>query len=251
MFEGYAIIAIALAYAGALFLIAAWGDARARRRPPVNGRPIIYALALAIYCTSWTYFGSVGNAATTGWDFIPVYLGPILMFAFGWPLILRVIRIAKSQNLTSVADFLAARYGKSPTVAAVVTMIAVVGALPYIALQLKAIVTTVTTLQTPSGVDGAAEPALFTTSLLVAVGLALFAVLFGTRHIDATEHQNGLVMAISAESVVKLFAFVSIGVFVVFVAFGGPMGFWERLSARPDVTSVFAQSPDGMRWLTV
>ena len=117
----------------------------AHARAAAGGRSI-YALSLAVYCTSWTFFGSVGLAASTGYDFIPVYLGPILLFAFGWRFLLRIVRLAKSQNITSVADFLAARYGKSQAVAAIVTVIAVAGTLPYIALQLKAVALSVDTL---------------------------------------------------------------------------------------------------------
>lgn len=130
MFEGWLIIAVALSYVSALFALAWIGDRFMRSRKGVGGRPLIYALSIAVYCTSWTFFGSVGLAASTGYDFIPVYLGPIIMFTIGWPLVLRIVRLAKSQNITSVADFLAARYGKSPAVAAVVTLVAVVGVLP-------------------------------------------------------------------------------------------------------------------------
>ena len=139
MIQAGVIVSIALAYVGVLFAVAYWGDKQARRRTASRSRPTIYALSLAVYCTSWTFFGSVGLAASTGYDFIPVYLGPILLFVFGWPLLLRIVRLAKSQNITSVADFLAARYGKSQAVAAIVTIIAVAGTLPYIALQLKAV----------------------------------------------------------------------------------------------------------------
>ncbi len=146
MFEGWLIIAVALGYVSALFALAWIGDRFMRSRKGAGGRPLIYALSIAVYCTSWTFFGSVGSASATGFDFIPVYLGPIIMFTIGWPLVLRIVRLAKSQNITSVADFLAARYGKSPAVAAVVTLVVVVGVLPYIALQLKAIAVSIETL---------------------------------------------------------------------------------------------------------
>ncbi|MEO1408191.1 MAG: hybrid sensor histidine kinase/response regulator, partial [Pseudomonadota bacterium] len=256
MFQGYTIFALALLYVGALFAIAWFGDRSAAKSEERFGRPLIYALSIAVYCTTWTFLGSVGTAATTGWGFIPVYLGPILVFVFGWPLIRRIVRIAKSQNVTSIADFLAARYGKSPTVAAVVTLIAVVGAVPYIALQLKAILITVEALQSGvAGGPGVAEVATgasqFQTGLLIATFLALFAVLFGTRHIDATEHQFGLILAISAESVIKLTAFVAVGLYVVLYAFGGPAQFIAEFKQHPEVQEVFAQAPDGMYWITV
>lgn len=256
MFDGYGIFALAFLYAGVLFAIAWVGDTWLRARTPTAGRPLIYALSLAVYCTTWTFFGSVGNAARTGYDFLPVYIGPILMFLFGWPLIVRVVRLAKAQNITSTADFLAARYGKSPMVAAVVTLVAVVGLLPYIALQLKAIlITTDTLLSAPSltAVGGSISAAAQSTAsgLLVAALLALFAILFGTRHIDATEHQDGMALAIAAESVVKLAAFLAVGIYVVFWAFGGPGAFFNAVSQHPEVQRVFSQSPSGGGWLTV
>src|SRR5689334_16091311 len=116
MTEGWKVAVLAFGYVGVLFAIAWLGDRTIGSRKGGDGRPLIYALSLGVYCTSWTYFGSVGLAATSGYDFIPVYLGPILMFMFGPALILRIVRLAKSQNITSVADFLAARYGKSPSV---------------------------------------------------------------------------------------------------------------------------------------
>src|SRR5258705_4231207 len=187
MFDAWAIVALGFCYVGILFGIAWIGDRTIRSRKGGEGRPLIFSLSLAVYCTSWTFFGSVGLAASTGYDFIPVYIGPILMFVFGRPLILRVVRLSKSQNITSVADFLAARYGKSQAVAAVVTLVAVVGTLPYIALQLKAVVISTEALGvgTTFSTNPLANLFLSDTALVVTVALASFAILFGTRHIDA------------------------------------------------------------------
>ena len=157
MVEGWLIVSAALLYLGALFLIAWLGDRHTRTQLPgqatsrlahrsAKGRPAIYALSLAVYCTSWTFYGSVGLATTTGLGFLPVYLGPIVMFAIGWPLIIRIVRLAKSQNTTSIADFLAARYGKSQSLAALVTVVALLGVLPYLALQLRAVSLSLETL---------------------------------------------------------------------------------------------------------
>lgn len=254
MFDGWAILALGIAYIGVLFAIAWTGDRTIRSRKGGEGRPLIYALSLGVYCTSWTFFGSVGLAASTGYNFIPVYIGPILMFVFGWPLILRIIRLSKSQNITSVADFLAARYGKSQAVAAVVTIVAVVGTLPYIALQLKAVVISteallVGNLYLPdewTEVVGSGE-----TALLAAIALAAFAVLFGTRHIDATEHQDGLMLAVAAESLVKLAAFLTVGIFVMVSIFGGIDGFAERVRHSAEVHATFVRPFNGGVWLTV
>ena len=253
MIEGWQVLTLALGYVGLLFALAWFGDRVIRSRKGGSGRPVTYALSLAVYCTSWTFFGSVGLSAASGYDFIPVYLGPILIYVFGVPLILRIVRIAKSQNLTSVADFLAARYGKSQAVAAIATVVSVLGALPYIALQLKAAAISIETLlgPTPFKDFGVASTYGLDTALVIALALAAFAVLFGTRHIDATEHQDGLMLAIAAESLVKLAAFLAVGIFVIFAMFGGPSGFIEKVSASPQLQSTFAQGPSGSAWLTV
>lgn len=249
MFEGWAIATLAIAYIGVLFLIAWLGD---KARFTGNARPLIYSLSLAVYCTSWTFFGSVGLAAETGYDFIPVYLGPILLFVLGAPLVMRIVRLAKSQNLTSVSDFMAARYGKSPSVAAIVTFVAVVGTLPYIALQLKAIVISTETLLGGSPLQPVAiNYGFIDTALLTALALAIFAILFGTRHIDATEHQSGLMLAVAAESIVKLAAFIVVGVFVLYAVFGGVEAFIQAINANSAVGSTFDRPFNGGTWLTV
>ncbi len=136
MLQGWVVVAVALGYIGLLFVVASYGD---RIRHLGRARLLIYPLSLAIYCTSWTFFGSVGLASRTGFDFLTIYVGPILMIGLGLPLILRVVRLAKAQNITSIADFIAARYGKGQAVAATVALIAILGTIPYIALQLKAV----------------------------------------------------------------------------------------------------------------
>jgi Na+/proline symporter/signal transduction histidine kinase len=249
MIEGWSVVAIALAYVGVLFALAWYGDRPSRRGKGGDGRTFIYALSLAVYCTSWTFFGSVGLAAASGYDFIPVYLGPILFYVFGWRLLLRIVRLAKSQNITSVADFLAARYGKSQALAAIVTVIAVVGSLPYIALQLKAVALSVQTLL---GAHYFAALNMQTdAALIIALMMATFAVLFGTRHIDATEHQEGLMLAIAAESLVKLAAFLTVGFFVVFSVFGDFSSFLRDVAERAETKDVFARGFSGGTWLTV
>jgi Na+/proline symporter/signal transduction histidine kinase/CheY-like chemotaxis protein len=253
MIDGWVIVGVALLYLSGLFSLAWIGDRRARRAKQIAGRPMVYALSLAVYCTSWTFFGSVGLAATTGFDFIPVYLGPILMFIVGQPLLLKVVRIAKSQNLTSVADFMAARYGKSTAVAAVVTIVAMLGLMPYIALQLKAISISVEAVVGAANLTSSKlhQLGFADTAFFITIALALFAILFGTRHIDATESQEGLMLAVAAESVVKLVAFLAVGVVSVYALFGGFAAFAERLAASPHVLERFAQGLNGGTWLTV
>ncbi len=257
MIDGGTLVGLAFAYVGVLFLIAWIGDRLPRKRAANAGRPLIYALSIAVYCTSWTFFGSVGLAASQGYDFLPVYAGAIVCFLFCHPLIRRIVRLAKNHNITSVADFLAARHGKSQSVAAVVAIIAVVSVLPYIALQLKAVALSVDTVLGAYALSSFALPV--DTALVVAAAMALFTILFGTRHADATEHQHGLMLAIAAESVVKLAAFLTVGAFIVFVALGDLSAGLEpaatKLLARvwddPRIDALFARGLNGSTWLTV
>src|ERR1700689_3062458 len=180
MLQGWIVVAIALAYIGLLFLVASYGDRMRGLARGASSRLLIYPLSLAVYCTSWTFFGSVGIASRTGFDFLTIYIGPLLMVGLGYPLIIRIARLAKGQNITSIADFVAARYGKSPAVAATVALIAIVGMIPYIALQLKAVSASVSTILTEAAPGGAAPPLLGDVALFVALAMATFAVLFGT-----------------------------------------------------------------------
>jgi Na+/proline symporter/signal transduction histidine kinase/CheY-like chemotaxis protein len=247
--QGWVVVLIALAYIGFLFLIASYGD-RARTAAP-KSRLWIYPLSLAIYCTSWTFFGSVGLASRTGYDFLAIYIGPILMVGLAYPLILRIVRLAKGQNITSIADLIAARYGKSQAVAATVALIAIVGMIPYIALQLKAVSSSVGTILGDGGLGGAAAPMLGDSALFIALFMATFAVLFGTRHIDATEHQDGLMLAIATESIVKLVAFLAVGAFVTFIMFGGPQELLARAMQKPSVAAVLTRPPQLTNFLAM
>jgi Na+/proline symporter/signal transduction histidine kinase/ActR/RegA family two-component response regulator len=249
MLQGWVVVVIALAYIGFLFLVASYGG---RRRDVVRGnraRLLIYPLSLAIYCTSWTFFGSVGVAARTGFDFLTIYIGPVLMVGFAYPLIIRIVRLAKGQNITSIADFIAARYGKSQAVAATVALIAIVGMIPYIALQLKAVASSVAVILAETTANGGAQPLLGDIALFVALLMAAFAVLFGTRHIDATEHQDGLMLAIAAESIVKLVAFLAVGVFVTFVMFHGPLALFADALRQPQTAAVLTRVPPATGFL--
>jgi Na+/proline symporter/signal transduction histidine kinase/ActR/RegA family two-component response regulator len=242
MLQGWFIVVVALAYIGFLFLVASYGDRSRKRVRGSSARLLIYPLSLAIYCTSWTFFGSVGVAARTGFDFLTIYIGPVLMVGLAYPLIIRIVRLAKGQNITSIADFIAARYGKSQAVAATVALIAIVGMIPYIALQLKAVSSSVSTILAEAAPGGMAPP-FGDLALFVALAMATFAVLFGTRHIDATEHQDGLMLAIATESVVKLIAFLAVGIFVTFVMFGGPSALLAQALDRPNTAAVLTRAP--------
>src|SRR3954451_2593407 len=242
MLQGWVVIVVALGYLGLLFLVASYGDRRRERGSPARG--LIYPLSLAIYCTSWTFFGSVGLASRTGYDFLTIYVGPVLMIGLATPLIMRVVRLAKTQNITSIADFIAARYGKHQAVAATVALIAIIGSIPYIALQLKAVSASLSTILAHLDMTtGTAQPVLGDIALFVALAMAAFAVLFGTRHIDATEHQDGLILAIATESMIKLVAFVTVGVFVTFVMFDGPAALFAKAMETPRTAAVLTREP--------
>jgi Na+/proline symporter/signal transduction histidine kinase/ActR/RegA family two-component response regulator len=238
MIPGWSVVLSALLYLCALFAVAYFADTSGRKLMRGRARSTIYALALAVYCTSWTFYGSVGFATRSGLDFLAIYLGPILVIGLGHRLIERIVLIAKAQNTTSVADFVGARYGKSERVAALVCLVAVIGAVPYIALQLKAVSTSLQTILAASSTipPPARWPIIGDLALLVTVVLAGFAVAFGTRHADATEHQDGLVLAIALESAVKLIAFLALGIFITFWLYDGP----TQLLARADMPVLFS-----------
>ena len=244
MLQGWVVIAVALAYIGLLFLVASYGDRTRGRVRKSRAQLLIYPLSLAIYCTSWTFFGSVGSASRTGYEFLTIYIGPVLMVGLFSPLIIRIVRLAKAQNITSIADFIAARYGKGQTVAALVALIAIIGTIPYIALQLKAVSASLETIlaHVNPGADLKSSP-LGDIALFVAISMATFAVLFGTRHIDATEHQDGLMLAVATESIIKLFAFLAVGTFVTFWIFGGPGALLEAAREQPWVAPLFERRP--------
>ncbi|WP_378944489.1 NahK/ErcS family hybrid sensor histidine kinase/response regulator [Mesorhizobium sp. ANAO-SY3R2] len=250
--QGLAIVFIAIAYVTLLFAIASIGDRRAASWGPGRPRPFIYALSLAIYCTSWTFFGSVGLASERGLEFLAIYIGPMLVFVFGFPLLSRIIKLAKAEKITSIADFLGARYGKSFAVASIATLIATVGAIPYIALQLKAISGSVSLMvEHYTGAPPSFDPFVSDISLIVAALLALFAVLFGTRHADATEHQDGLVLAVAVESTVKLVAFLAVGIFVTFGLFDGPGDMLDSFTANEQVGDAMGYGTSLGTWLVV
>ncbi len=244
MLQGWVVIAVALGYIGLLFLVASYGDRVRRLGRDSRARLLIYPLSLAIYCTSWTFFGSVGSASRSGYEFLTIYIGPVLMIGLFAPMIARLVRLAKAQNITSIADFIAARYGKSQAVAATVALIAIIGTVPYIALQLKAVSFSLETIIAHSmPMAEVGRPLLGDMALYVALSMAVFAVLFGTRHIDATEHQDGLMLAVAAESIVKLLSFLAVGIFVTFWMFDGPIALFSKAMNSPLAASVLTREP--------
>lgn len=251
MLSANLVLGVALIYVALLFVVAFIGDRRAR-----TGRlgwlqsPLVYTLSISIYCTSWTFYGAVGSAARNGLEFATIYIGPTLVFVGWWLLLRKLVRIGHTYGITSIADMISSRYGKSATLAALVTLIAVVGTTPYIALQLKAVTTSFDVIDNagPDPLSGMPSPvADYRTAFWIAVGMAVFAILFGTRNIDAKERHHGVVAAIALEAVVKLVALVAVGLLVVYGISSGPADIFAR--AAPGF--LHAQDMFGARWITM
>jgi Na+/proline symporter/signal transduction histidine kinase len=245
MLPAWLIITVSLAYLGMLFAVAHYGDRRAEQGRSIVANATVYSLSLAVYATSWTFLGSVGYAAANGAGYLPIYLGPTLMIALGWVVLRKMIRISRANRITTLADFVSSRYGKSTLLGGMVALVAVVGIVPYIALQLKAISSTFIVL-TDGPHARRLEPAslLDDHALYVALVLAAFAILFGTRKLDAAERHEGMVAAIAVESVVKLLAFLAIGLFVTFGVFGGFGDLFDRAAAAPETARLFTLAPE-------
>jgi len=248
MLQEWAVVGIAFAYLGVLFGVAWWADQRADAGRSVIANPYIYSLSLAVYATAWTFYGSVGRAASTGVGFLPIYIGPTLVALLWWGVLRKIIRISKVHRITSLADFIASRYGKSAPLAGLVTVIALIGILPYISLQLKAIATgleIVRSHQVASAGAAAAAPLFTDSAFSIAMLLAAFTIIFGTRHLDASERHEGMVAAIAFESLVKLFAFLAVGAFVTWGLFDGPGDLFARARALPGVERLFTIGDGG------
>ncbi len=261
MLKGWVIVLASFAYIGLLFAIAYYGDKRAEAGRSIIANPWTYSLSLAVFATAWTFYGSVGRAASDGVNFLPIYIGPTLMIILWWFLVRKMIRIAKTNRITSLADFIASRYGRSALLGGMVTVIAVIGILPYISLQLKAVSNSFQILlQYPEIVMPHRTGGLVVmqdTAFYVALLMALFTIAFGTRHIDAAERHEGMVAAIAFESLVKLVAFVAVGAFVTWGMYDGPGDIFARAARRPDLEMLMAPfggaagSYTSWVWLTV
>ena len=243
------VIATAIAYVGLLFLVAFLGDRQTRSR---NGgflrSSFVYTLSISVYCTSWTFYGAVGSAARTGLEFVTIYLGPTLVFVGWWFILRRLVRISHDQRITSIADLLSSRFGKSSPLAVLVTVLAVIAIAPYIALQLKAVTSSIEAIAGASefgrgSIEGWDEVGL---ALGVAAGMAVFTILFGTRNVDAKEQHHGVVAAIALEAVVKLTALIAVGVFVLYAG-GGLENIYTR--AAEAGLNIHATETFGDRWV--
>jgi PAS domain S-box-containing protein len=247
------ILALSLAYLGLLFAVAHFGERWAPRWSRSRLGAVVYALSLAIYCTSWTFYGSVGRAVTSGLDFALIYVGPAVVMIFALPLMRRIVTVAKRQNVTSIADFLGARYGRSRGVAVIATLIAVIGAMPYLALQLQAVSFSFAALSGQNGGIGPMNgglPSWLDTAFVVALMMAAFTILFGVRHVQASEQHRGMMLAIGLESLVKLFAFLAAGIFVVWHMFAGPADLLAQASAVSGTAKLATSGPNA-NWLAI
>jgi len=227
------LVAVCLGYVAILFFVAFWAERRAAAGKDGWLRsPYIYTLSLSVYCTAWTFYGAVGYAARSGLEFLTIYLGPTAVLIGWWLLLRKLVRIGQSQRITSIADLISSRFGKSTMLGVMVTLLAVIGTTPYIALQLQSVTLSFSVFAAQS-TETWAPQSLNATALWVAAGLAAFTIIFGTRKIDSNERHHGVVMAIAVEAVVKLFALIAVGVFVVWGIAGGVGGVLERIDASP------------------
>ena len=245
------IIAVTLFYSLLLFLVAYIAEQRVRAgRAGILHSPVVYTLSLSVYCTAWTFYGAVGSAARNGLEFITIYLGPTLVFIGWWWFLRRLVRTGRREQITSIADLLSSRYGKSTSIGVVVTLIALLGATPYIALQLQSLTLSLTvfTQNTDTVAEHMADTPSWTqtTALIVAIGLATFTIMFGTRNLNASERHEGVVTAIAIEALVKLTSLVAVGVAVVYWILSTPVSLEAPLAQLAGKASPFDQ-----RWITL
>ena len=240
-----ALIGVCLVFVAFLFCVAFLAErASARGRGRWLRSPLVYTLSLSIYCTAWTFYGAVGFAARSGMEFATIYLGPSLVMIAWWWVLRKLVRIGRAQKVTSVADLISSRYGKSNSLAVLVTLMAVLGVTPYIALQLQSVTLSIEIFASPDEVAGFSRS---TAGLWVAIGLAAFTVLFGTRTLNASERHDGVVVAVAIEAIVKLFALLAVGVFVVWGVGGGPAEMMTRINA----SEIGTWEMDRARWLAL
>ncbi len=234
------IIGLSGAYLGLLFLLAYWGEYRAKQGKSLVNNPYVYTLTLTVYCTAWTYYGSVGRATREGIDFLTIFLGPTLVIPFWWLLMRKIIRICRFKHITTIADFISSRYGQSSSLAGVVALVSLLGVMPYIALQLKAISLSFGRITSQSNF----EPThmMEDSTFLIMWVLVIFTILFGTQKVETTERHEGLMVAIAFESIIKLVAFLSIGVFVTFFVFDGVEDLFSQTQTSPQLVSQYTLS---------
>ncbi|MFN3300064.1 MAG: ATP-binding protein, partial [Sediminibacterium sp.] len=210
-----------------LFAIASYAQKTINTSRNLVNHPFIYALSMGVYCTAWTYYGSVGRAASSGIDFITIYLGPTIMAVLFWPVLRKILTISKSLRITSIADFISTRYGKNFSIGMVVTLFCVFGVIPYIALQIKAITGSIAVLQE----DSSSSLSTFYIAVFATIILFVFTILYGARSVDAAEKHPGLMTVMAFESLVKLLAFLVVGIYITYFVFDGMGDIFSRIAA--------------------
>ena len=251
------LLLISFVYLLLLFLIAYWGERRAKKGRSIVNNPWVYALSLTVYCTAWTYFGSVGRALESGIDFLTIYIGPTLGMPIWWLITRKIILICRSLNITTIADFISSRYGKSSQLGVLVALVSIIGIIPYISLQLRAISDSFLVLtQHQSGdvLNLTSTGSIFQdTAFIVMIILIIFTILFGARNIQATERHEGLVSAIAFESLIKLFAFLFLGIFVVYFYYDGFGEIIKQISDKSSLEHVYTLEEDAgyLQWFSM
>ncbi len=235
------VIAISFLYLALLFGLASWAERRSAAGRSLVNNPYVYALSMAVYCTAWTYYGSVGRAALSGLEYLAIYIGPTLMAPLWWVVLRKIIRISKVQRITSIADFISSRYGKNATLGSIVTLVCVLGIIPYISIQLKALNSSLSIL---TGRMGEVE-AFPDTSFFITVGLAMFTIIYGTRNVETTERHEGMITAIAFESVLKLVVFLIAGAYVTYGVFNGFGDIMAQAAQLPNFTQLMTFEAEG------
>ena len=233
------VILCALAYLAILFGVAYYAEYRQKKGRSITNNGYVYALSLGVYCTAWTYYGSVGQASIHGIEFLAVYIGPTIMAALFWPVLRKLIRICKTQRINSIAELISIRYGKNFSLAVVVTILCMAGIIPYISLQIKAISDSMNILTNATQTGIGLMDILYDNTLYISGVLAFFIILFGTRSIDASEKHEGLVAAIAFESIIKLLAFLAVGIFVTFGLFNGFADIFSKAAKNETLNKLF------------
>lgn len=229
----------AFLYLGILFGVAYYAEYKSKKGKSIINNGYVYALSLAVYCTAWTYYGSVGRASTNGIEFLAIYLGPTIAAILFWPVLQKIIRISKTQRINSIADFISNRYGKNFSIAIVVTVLCIIAIIPYVALQLKAISNSIYILTNGTSNNTNSNSNFFDITFFTTIILSFFIILFGTRSVDASEKHEGLVAAIAFESIVKLVAFLAAGIFVVYFIFNGFDDIFSKISVQNNLKDLF------------
>lgn len=245
MMSSFALFTVVLFYLALLFLVAHLAEKK-KSKLWINN-PYIYALSLAVYCTAWTYYGSIGVAATSGLNYLPIYIGPIMIIPAWIYINTRIVRIARVNKISSLADFISLRYGNSRSFSAIITVVCLLAIVPYIGLQIKAISETFHLVtETPMSKNILTDNATF-----VVILIALFSSYYGTRYVDASEKRLGIISAIALESFLKLFFIIILGLFVIYFVFDGFSDIYQKASQFEDFKekNTFNGIEDAMNWM--